>query len=162
MNSIRQNKGFSMAEVLAVSFIFLVVAGIVYTLFKNSQVLFNVGEERVHLQTKLRVAMDFIKDELRQADSSSIIILNDGAVINFTISAGVGGGSVVWSQPINYSIDETTGNLIRSQGGINMVLAENITALNFTLTEQRIVDVLLTGSIDSVAFRVKIRKEDAL
>ena len=157
----KSKKGLTLAEILVVAALFSISVGIVFYLFRNGRVMFDTGEQRVHLQTKLRLAMELIKDDLRQADSSSIVLLDGGDAINFRMSVGVAGGSVVWGQPVTYSLN-TDQQLVRTEGAGSLALADNITALQFTRPAPKKVHVLLTGPVESLGFRVNIREKNAL
>lgn len=87
------------------------------------------------LQQNLRLAMERISRELRQAQNSTITITNGGKNISFSHIAG--------NHSISYYLD-SQGQIIRSYNGTNYIVAQFIQNINFSHSND-VVTVSITG-----------------
>ena len=134
---LRNNRGLSLVEVLVTMFIFLFVAGAIYTLTIVGNDIWMANKTRIELQQELRKGMDWMIYELRAAGPSSILdVPADGSwysSITFKTPSGVSSGSISWNATsVQFILGGTNGQqLQRIFGGSTKLLASNITAVQF-------------------------------
>ena len=82
----RERKGFSVVELLITAAIGLIALGMVSTLYFTSNRSFTSGQTSLHSEADLRLAMDWIARDAREAESIDTVALQvflDGKTITF-------------------------------------------------------------------------------
>lgn len=140
-------KGLTLIEILVAMFIFSIVLGALFTVLAAGRVSWNAGASQVDVQQEARKALDMMVKELRQTASAKISnVPADGTAYNTItfqtpiititrdpITGKVVGININWSGNIQYSLGGLNGRqLLRAQGGIQRILANNILSIGFT------------------------------
>ncbi len=113
-----KKKGFSLLELLIVGFILSIVTGALFFSLTAGGSASSLGLAKADLQAKVRLAMDWIVKDVRQA---SLIQINtnspSGDHIKFKKVTGIdGAGNYAFSTDYTeYSYDSVSGNLTRSE-----------------------------------------------
>jgi len=134
----RPGKGFTLLELLVVSFIMAVVTIILFMSFDMIGANWQFDKDLVGLQQQVRLGMERMAREIRQSRTADINIANGGANIAFTI-----GGS-----GINYYVDGNS-NLIRQDEANSTIMGNFISTVNFTpipMLFPNKVKIILTGA----------------
>lgn len=139
-------KGLTLIEILVAMFIFSIVLGALFTVLAAGRVSWNAGASQMDVQQEARKALDMMVKELRQTASAKISnVPADGTTYNtitfqtpiITITRDLAGKivdiNINWSNNIQYSLSGLNGRqLLRAQGGIQRILANNILSMGFT------------------------------
>ncbi len=133
---IANERGFSFAEVCVVVLISVFLLGSLYTVLITGNNSWEISRDRLELHQYLRTATDWMRKDLRQAGSSTIVgVPADGAwytSITFQAPSTVTSGSVVWAAAVQYAIGGTDNQqLIRTVGAQQRVIAQRFNALQF-------------------------------
>jgi prepilin-type N-terminal cleavage/methylation domain-containing protein len=150
IQQLKNQKGFTMVEVLVTVLIFMLISAGIMTIVNSGNDIWQMNKASVELQQELRKAMDWMMNDLREAGTSSIIdVPADGAAytsITFSTPTGVSGGSLTWdASTINFAL--SSNQLIRTYGGTTRTLASRIVLLEFTrqAASSEILEVTLRG-----------------
>lgn len=147
----KKRHGFSLVEVMVVIAIFSVIGGAIMSFLLIGGASWHSGDAQVQASEEVRKGMSAMVRELRQTRTSTITgVPADGLYYNsiiFRIPSDIDGdgdvitstGSVEWSNPIQYSLNN--GQLLRTISGTTTVLANNIMELQFR-REEMVPDVL--------------------
>jgi prepilin-type N-terminal cleavage/methylation domain-containing protein len=149
-------KGFTLLETMIVLLIFGIVLGAIFTAMTMGRLSWYSGDAQVEVQQETRKGLSRMVRELRQTSSS---FLQDGqgedvpadgryyGKITFKMPAGLDdSGGIVWSDDITYSLGGLNNKqLLRTEGGQSIVLANNITLLQFRRgsTTQELLEINL-------------------
>ena len=137
-NPLLNQSGTSLIEIMMTVFIFSIVAGGIYSIILVSDASWETNDRSIEMQQEHRKAVEWMKDELRQAGTASIFNIpadgnwhNDN--ISFKKAEGVSGGNVNWGANAIQFLRGGTNNqqLLRIQGGNTKVLANNILVVRF-------------------------------
>lgn len=128
-------KGFTLVEVLVAVFIFSFISAAIFMVLLVGKASWYTGDVETELSQDMRRALTVMNSQLRQSSSSVVsdVPANDNyyTSITFKVSEGVdAGGSVQWSEDINYSLN-TNHQIISLKEGASSILANNITGLQF-------------------------------
>jgi prepilin-type N-terminal cleavage/methylation domain-containing protein len=138
----RSAKGFTLTEVLVVSFLFTLITWILFTSFNTANQVGLTNSNFVDLQQQARQAMDGMSREIRQSRFVDVQVPKPGEPGGSTesISFSIGGDA------INYWLDNE--QIIREcPAGTTSVLANKISALSFSLDNaNNLVEVELTAA----------------
>lgn len=170
----KNNSGFTFAEVVITTIIFLLLIMALYVVFTTGKSSWQIGNVYIELQQELRKALDWTAEELRQ--SGSLVISNVPAngnwynTISFRIPQGVTNGNLIWQvQQIQYLLGGLNGRqLLRQLGTEQKVLANNITSFQVRrqATARNIVEISLQAEKTStsghlvranLSFQIKLR-----
>ncbi len=123
---VRDNRGFTLMEVLMVAATVGLVALITPQIITNMTKIFVLSRTKLELQREARAALYLITRELRQAQSSTLVVDQISGQpyssrIRFTL---VQGSSV--------TIAQTGSDLVHTKGIVTTTLSKNIAYLAFT------------------------------
>lgn len=128
-------KGFTLLESMIALFISTVIVAALFITMSAGRRNWYEADAQLNLQQDLRRATITIMNDLRQSGSAQISCPANGVPcpsVAFNISRGaLISGIINWSAaPVNYSL--SSGQVLRAEGGVTRVIANNITALSFT------------------------------
>ena len=141
-----RHSGFTLVEIMVVVVIVSIISAAVVCTFVVGKRTWFIGSTQVAVQQAARNAISRMTQEL--TFSSPLKIPNfstlSGDTIAFHKPASVNAnGDITWSGTIQYSLN--TGQIVRTMGGQTGVLANNITALQFTPLGSQIIGIGLTA-----------------
>ncbi len=169
--SMKNNRGFTLVEAMVTILLFTVLFGATLMILLTGTDAWEINDAQVELQQELRKAMEWMKEDLRQAGKGSIInVPVDGnwyPSATFNVASGAVGGKIVWSSDtIQYA---TVGEqLQRTEGTQNRVVAQRIQSCQFRrqVGNSDVIKILLlvskdtfTGQTltDGLSFEVQLR-----
>jgi len=131
------DKGMTLVETMITMLLFsIIIAAILATLAvaRNS---WQSGGSQLSVQQEARRGLNAMTEELRQLKLSTIAgVPADGgnySSITFQIPQSITESGTTWSTNIQYSVGGLNGaQLLRTQDGIQRVLANNVSLVNFT------------------------------
>lgn len=134
-------RGFTLAEVIIAVMIFGLVMAATYQIFWVTDTSWRRGEARIDAQQNLRIVMDRMSRELRQAKSFNIVEdPPDPPVLEFINQDG---------GEISYSLDEADNEIQRYVNGTGgNIVGYNIGAVEYQVAGSRTVTIKLTA-VDS-------------
>jgi Tfp pilus assembly protein PilW len=141
--------GFSFAEIIVVVLISTFLIGGIYTVLSTGKNSWEINRDRLEVQQELRKGLDWMRRDLRQAGVSTVTgVPTDGTPyvsIVFQMPSGVAGGVITWGATVQYTI--AGGQLIRTTGGANRVIAQDFNTLQFrrTAASPNIVQITATA-----------------
>ena len=155
---IQNNKAFTLTEAVVTIFIFLLILTGLYSSTLTGEKAWAKNKIKIELQQEVRKAAARIKLDLTQSGSGAISDVDvDGTAydeITFQVASGTSvTGNVVWSSTsINYALAADGSNqLIRNEGGNLLVVARNISSIDFERNVSDIVEVsILAEDPDAV------------
>lgn len=116
---LRDQRGFTLTELLVVTAVLAVVLGAVILIQQKGQEAYIMGSNRVETQQNARVALELMTRELRSA--TAVTAVPSGTNMTFTDQNGVS---------VQYQV--TSGTLTRTAGGIATPLIGGVQALTLT------------------------------
>jgi len=126
----KNKTSLTLVEILVSVFILAIIVLSVTSLLYLGDLNWRRGSILLELQQKARLAMDRMSRELRQAQSSSISITNEGKNISFSIPDLSGG-----TYDITYYLDTNSNQIIREYPeGTTKILGNNVSSLDFSLS----------------------------
>ena len=139
------NNGFTLVEILvSVLILGLLFAGI-YAVLNVGNIIFREDVGLVELQQQARQAMSAMVKEIRESKSSVITLADTNTKIIFSVPPAVYGNP--WVGPISYyrDVNDTNNDGVVNQiireypTGTRKILANDITALSFSITGKVVV-----------------------
>lgn len=115
-----RKRSFTLIEMLIVIAILGIVITTVSQIFIQGQRMWGQDLALVELQQKARIALQRMSQDIREASSSSVSILDEGEKIRFS--------------GIEYYLDDKNSQIKKDNGSIS-VIASNITDLDFSLND---------------------------
>ncbi|MBI2526262.1 MAG: prepilin-type N-terminal cleavage/methylation domain-containing protein [Candidatus Rokubacteria bacterium] len=141
---LRDQRGFTLTELLVVTAVLAVVLGAVILIQQKGQEAYIMGSNRVETQQNARVALELMTRELRSA--TAVTAIPSGTDMTFADQNGVS---------VRYQV--TGGNLTRTAAGTTTTLIGGVQAL--TLTYYSAYDGQTgTGTTTGTASAVKVIK----
>jgi len=174
---VKRKNGFTLVETLVVIFIFMAMMSAVTMTMYAGQNSWDVNRVRIEMQQDLRIAMEVIKEDLRQASAGSIVnVPADDAwytSIIYRIPQSVSDqGSITWPEDTTKLYLGGTGNMqlikLIAEGEAHetsRVVSENIKTLKFKRlsTAEEIIEVSMTtekkvgsGDMADLTFEFKV------
>jgi len=137
---LKNNKGFTLIEILVSLLIFSLAMIAIYSTFRSQHRSYYVQEQVVAMQQNIRAAMFMMEKELRMAgydptgSANSGIITATATSINFTKDLNSNGNNNDSNENITYSLYTADGiqKLGRKNPTQNEPIAENFDAIDFT------------------------------
>ena len=130
----RSQRGFTLVESLISVSIFVIIAGACFSSLVAGIKIWDANDTHTELEQHLRKAMDWIKQDLTQAGSSSVTNVpadgNSYTTITFTKGSSVSGGAITWSSSTTQFILSGT-NLTRLTGSQTDTIASSIQSMTF-------------------------------
>lgn len=123
------DSGFTLIEILVTVLIMLFIAIGIYGVSNVGERTYSTDMGLLELQQQARQSMNGMVRELRQNDSSDIIISNGGEKIVFRIPRNISSSTIQYYQDIEY--EKVGAQIIRRHAGTNSTLASDINSLNF-------------------------------
>ncbi|MCD6539829.1 MAG: hypothetical protein J7K37_03915 [Candidatus Omnitrophica bacterium] len=154
----KNKDSFTLMEILVTTFILSLIIICAASIFYLGDLNWRRDSILLELQQEARIAIDRMSRELRQAESSSIIIGNEGKNISFSIPDLSGG-----TYDINYYLDINSNQIIREYpAGTTQILGNNVSSLNFSLSGDTLIITLqvsknLRGNPLSFSLKEKIK-----
>jgi len=154
-------RGFTIIELMVVIAIFMVIMATLFAGLTVGRKTWFSGSTSIELQWELRKVKDFLIRDLSQARAGTTFSIPAGGALipgantlQFSIPSTL--DNIVdnmvptgdWAQ-ITYFLDATdTTQLIRTEGGIQKVVANRITAISFTpdVTDPRLINVAIAAT----------------
>jgi len=132
-----KDKGLTLFEIIIVVFLFSITLGAIFTALATARTSWKAGSSQLTVQQEARRGLNTMLKELRQGRLSTITgVPTDGtnySTITFQIPSSISAGGTTWSSNIQYSLGGLqNAQLLRTQDGNQRVLANNISALNFS------------------------------
>lgn len=151
------NKGFTLVEAMVTMLIFSILAGGLYAMLRAGDSSWQTNRVRVELQQELRKAIEWMKNDLREAGTSSIVdVPADGnwyPTITFKTPSGVSGGTIIWNtDAIQFLIGGTGGTqLLRTSGISSKVIAQSVSSVQFRRqpSSSDVLEIVLQGEKDT-------------
>lgn len=142
-------QGFSLVEMMIVAIVGSLIIGGLYAVLIIGKNNWEINRDRVELQQNLRTAFEWMRKDLRQAGVATITgVPADGSSntsITFQTPSTVSSGSVVWASAITYARGGTgSAQLLRTVGGVSKIIAQNVSALQFSRTASDPEVILIT------------------
>ena len=133
----RNNKGFTLVEIIIVAFLFLIISAAIFSVLATGRNSFSAGESQMSVQQACRNSLDAMVKELRQAAALTISDVpangTNYATITFQIPVSISATGPTWSANIQYSLGGLNGKqLIKTQSGNQKILGNNISTVNFS------------------------------
>lgn len=150
------NRGFSLIEILVASFIFIIVLGIILNIYISGSDIYENTKYQADLQAQARLALNSMASELANAtrttppvgqsppnlwipsapNNNNITFYLPAYVLNevtqklqVSINAN---GVIQWDNtPLSYQFVSGQGTLTRTAGGIQTILARDVTSVQF-------------------------------
>ncbi|MDP2626210.1 MAG: prepilin-type N-terminal cleavage/methylation domain-containing protein [Candidatus Rokubacteria bacterium] len=116
---LRDQRGFTLTELLVVTAVLAIVLGAVILIQQKGQEAYIMGSNRVETQQNARVALDLMTRELRSA--TAVTAIPSGTNMTFTDQNGT---------TVQYQLG--SGNLTRTTGGVATILIGGVQSLAFT------------------------------
>ncbi len=153
---LKSNTGFTFPELLVSVAIFVLITTGLYTLMLTSQEHWDANQVQIQLHQELRRAAGQMINDLRQTGSAepnlNASVPANGATytaITFKKAASISSGALQWeANAIQFSRGGTgSTQLIKTQGGVQTVLANTISGLTFRRqsTSPDILEVTIQG-----------------
>ena len=150
--------GFTLVEAMVTMLIFSVLAGGLFAVLRAGDNSWQTNQVKVELQQDLRKAIEWMKDDLREAGTTSIEdVPADGSwhtSITFKTPSGISGGTLVWNTDTIQFITGGTGGtqLLRISGGVTKVIAQYIQLVQFRRqpSSSDILEIQIQGQKDTV------------
>ncbi len=149
---IKNNRGFTLIEIIIVVFLFSIVSAALFSVLASAKNSLNAGESQVGVQQACRNGLDAMIKELRQAGVSTITNVPANGTnyntITFQIPTVISAAGITWSSNVNYALGGLNGRqLLRLESGNQKVLANNISALSFnrSATNPNVVNINITA-----------------
>ncbi len=155
LKAFREQRGFSLAELLVVTAIIGMVMAGIFALQQQGQQAFLFGSNRVEAQQNARIALDLITRDLRTA--LSVTAIPSGQDITFVDENG---------SSIRYSISGTTLNRTDPVNG-NVPLVGGVQSLTFTYysaydgSTNTGTTTGVAGSVRVIKVQIQTQTEDA-
>jgi prepilin-type N-terminal cleavage/methylation domain-containing protein len=140
----RDQRGFSLTELLVVTAVLAVVVGAVILIQQKGQEAYVMGSNRVETQQNARVALELISRELRSA--TAVTAIPSSTNVTFTDQNGVS---------VQYQLSGS--NLNRTAGGATVTLLGGVQSLAFTYYSAYNAQTG-TGTTTATASAVKVVK----
>jgi len=131
----KNQKGFSLAELIVVVFIFSMFMVLVGMTFQGSNEQIDVSQGKITVEESIRASLYRMALEVRESTVSRVNIANGGATLNFQIPQAISStGAITWSNLITYQVNPVTRQLVRTVDGTpgTTVLANEIDGVTFT------------------------------
>jgi len=131
-------RGFTLVETI----IALTIMAFLFTIIAYIQVrgamTYSVTRQRVEVQESLRIALNKMSSELREAEAGSIVVGKGGQEISFSRDGACG----------RFSYDTCDKELEADFEGKPLPFASNIAAVSFSYdSERRFVDIVVRGEM---------------
>ena len=135
----KNKKAFTLIELMVTLLIFTIILTAIYSSFTISNNFYQIDMGLLNVQQQARQAMDWLVKELRESSSSSVSIsYTSPSLENITFNTPSKTG-------IQYYV--ASGQLIREHPvGTTRVIANNITALDYTLGSSTLKIALTTST----------------
>lgn len=140
MKEQKKRQGFSLAEILVAAGLSLIILFAVAVLYLSSQKSFKFGQDALGTEANLRLAMDWITKDIREATG----INSTGNTYTLTMPSSIAPGDVV------YTWDENNNQLERDDATSSRIIATGVTQF----------EIVPDGSSDLVAVTLSARKGD--
>ena len=147
-------KGFTLIEILVASLIMSIIMGALFVSLSIGQNSWFNGDAAIDLRDQAIRSIMTMDKELSATRPSKINLdvgVTSNAITFYLPQDNNGDGSIVdsagdieWSGAITYSLNGSN-QIIRSLGGTNRIIGNNIGTLQFTRTENRIIQVDITA-----------------
>lgn len=140
---IRKNRmarrGFTLVEILCAAFVFLIVLGIIASMFSSLSRSYFKGNARIRLQNNLRTSLDIMSAEIRECYDNGTISVNPGPLEGSEITFNKRDERKKRLLRVDYSFDSSSGTIQRtdyddSSGTLlsTASIGERITGVIFT------------------------------
>ncbi|MDO8602712.1 MAG: prepilin-type N-terminal cleavage/methylation domain-containing protein [Candidatus Omnitrophota bacterium] len=149
---IKNHKGFTLLEIMMVAFLFSIISAAIFSVLSTGRNSLSAGESQIGVQQACRNGLDSMIKELRQAGVSTITGVpangTNYSAITFQIPTAIDAAGITWSSGVQYALGGLNGaQLLRTQSGIQKVLANNISALSFnrSAANPNVVNINITA-----------------
>ena len=147
-------KAFTLVETLVSILIFAIIAMSIFLVMSIGQRSWFTGDASMEVRQQIIIALTRMNSELAETTSSQTNLTANVPVTSITFKIphdNNGDGTVVdtlgnieWSTPIIYSLNASN-QLIRSYAGTTSVIGNDISSLQFTNTQSRLIQVDITA-----------------
>ena len=147
-------KAFTLIETLVSVLIFSIIAMSIFLVMSIGQRSWFTGDASMEVRQQIIVALTRMNSELAETTSSQTNLTANvpATSITFKIPHDNNGdgtvvdtlGNIEWSTPIIYSCDASN-NLKRTYAGTTLIIGRDISSLQFTNTQSRLIQVDITA-----------------
>ena len=136
ISQLKSLNGLTLVEILIFMIIFSLIIGVMYTQFFMGWNMWDLINGQLEIQQDSMVSLKWIRDDIRTAGPASILDLPaDGqwySSMTFLKAKDVVNNNVVWSENIiQYTLDASSGKILRNIGGKSFSIARNVNLLRF-------------------------------
>ena len=164
-------KGFTLIEILVASLIMSVIMAALFVALSIGQNSWFTGDAAIELRDQtIRSIMNMDKElsETRPSKINLAIGATSSTVTFYVPQDNNGDGSVVdsvgnieWSGAITYSLNSSN-QIIRASGGASTIIGIDIATLQFTMTENRLIQIDITARKTALSKRQMQDTEQAV
>lgn len=164
-------KGFTLIEILVASLIMSVIMAALFVALSIGQNSWFSGDTAIELRDQtIRSIMNMDKElsETRPSKINLSIGATSSTVTFYVPQDNNGDGSVVdsagnieWSGAITYSLNSSN-QIIRTSGGASTIIGIDIATLQFTMTENRLIQIDITARKTALSKRQMQDTEQAV
>jgi len=147
-------KAFTLIETLVSILIFAIIVMSIFLVMSIGQRSWFTGDASMEIRQQLIIAITRMNSELSETNSAQTNLTADVPAFSITFKIphdNNGDGTVVdtlgnieWSTPITYARDASN-NLIRTYAGVSSIIGRDISFLQFTNTQSRLIQVDITA-----------------
>lgn len=155
-------KGFTLIEILVATLIMSVIMAALFVSLSIGQSSWFIGDTAIELRDQtIRSIMNMDKElsETRPSKINLAIGAVSSTITFYVPQDNDGDGSVVdsignieWSGAITYSLNGSN-QIIRASGGVNTVVGTDIAILQFTRTDNRLIQIDITAQKTALSKR---------
>ena len=142
-------KAFTLVETLVSVLIFSIIAMSIFLVMSIGQRSWFTGDASMEVRQQIIVVLTRMNSELAETTSSQTNLTANvpATSITFHIPTGIVVdtlGNIVWSTPITYSRN-VSNQLIRTYAGTTSIIGNDISSLQFTNTQSRLIQIDITA-----------------
>lgn len=142
-------RAFTLVETLIALLIFIVIAMSIFLVMSIGQRSWFSGDASMEVRQQIIVALTRMNSELAETTSAQTNLTANVPATSITFHIPTGTvvdtlGNIVWSTPISYSRDGSN-NLIRTYAGATSIIGRDISSLQFTNSQSRLIQVDITA-----------------
>jgi len=132
-----KSAGFTLVEIIFVVFFSTIILGMMWSILSTGRDTYYTADTKIEIQDNLRLGMDRMIKELREASSIDGTIFDASGISDDFLRFTLDGNTVEYSRVNN--------QLIRTESGNTDILANNINSLRFTLFGGNMLEIDLSG-----------------
>mgnify|MGYP000853782472 FL=1 len=147
MRNIVDNRGFTLVETMVALTIFAIVVTAVLTVYLQGYAGYLKNNQKIEVQEDLRIALNRISRDLRQANGDLKIFEQDGSLSSDGVGTGIS-FLIASGETVTYSYDQTDKEVEVKKGGSGspQPIVSNIDGLEFQYNSaKKVVTIYIKG-----------------